>query len=110
MGCELCGGDDGQFCSNCEPDYVKMQKAKIRHYPNIREIVAEEVAKAKEDSFIKIFNLHVRALSCHCECLGMNAENALAICRNQVPPYDDTNYSIVLHKWGLTNEKGEPTI
>jgi len=76
----------------------------------IAEAVAKEVAKVKEESFIKIFELHVRALACHCECLGMNAENSLAVCRDQAPPYDDATYNTVMQKWNLINEKGDPTI
>ena len=57
-----------------------------------------------------IIRLHARAIACHCECLGMNAENSLAVCQDKTPPYDDVNYSIVMQKWGLVNEKGDPLI
>jgi len=58
----------------------------------------------------KILDLHVRALACHCECLGMNAENSMAVCGNYTPPYNDADYDSVMQKWGLMNEKGEPII
>ena len=62
------------------------------------------------DAIEAIMSLHVRALACHCECLGMNAENAIAVCINATPPYSDAHYNQVMTKWGLTNEKGEPII
>jgi len=77
---------------------------------SISEIVAKEIAKQREQGIEKILNLHVRALACHCECLGMNAENAIAVCGNYTPPYNDADYYSVMQKWGLMNEKGEPTI
>jgi len=54
--------------------------------------------------------IHARALACHCECLGMNAENALAVCGDYVPPYTDKDYFKVMEKWGLSDEKGNPII
>jgi len=54
--------------------------------------------------------IHSKALACHCECLGMNAENAMAVCGNLAPPYDDAAYFRVMQKWGLLNDKGEPQI
>jgi len=59
---------------------------------------------------IQMLGLHARALACHCECLGMNAENSMAVCGNYPPPYNDAAYYSVMQKWGLINEKGEPTI
>lgn len=57
----------------------------------------------------EMYNLHAHALTCHCECLGMNAENSVAVCENRVPPYRDADYFATVKKWGLTNDKGEPT-
>lgn len=54
--------------------------------------------------------IHSRALACHCECLGMNAENSYRVCRDKAPAYGDEHYDRVLQKWGLMNEKGEPLI
>jgi len=60
---------------------------------------------------IEYFNTtHSKALACHCECLGMNAENSISVCNDTKPPFRNNNYVFTLHKWGLTNEKGEPTI
>ena len=78
--------------------------------PNIAELVAKEVAKQREEGIYKIMKLHVRALACHCECLGMNAENAIAVCGDTQPPFDHNAYCMTMAKWGLTNEKGEPII
>ena len=58
----------------------------------------------------RVVDLHARALACHCECLGMNAENALACCRDTTPPFGESNYDTVMQKWGLMNEKGESLI
>jgi hypothetical protein len=58
----------------------------------------------------ELLEIHSRALACHCECLGMNTENAVAVCNNGVPPYKDIDYFSTTQKWGLTNEKGEPII
>lgn len=54
--------------------------------------------------------IHSRALACHCECLGMNAENSWRICRNETIAYNDEHYIQTLKNWGLMNEKGEPLI
>lgn len=83
-------------------------------FPNmghsIAEIVAKEVAKQRNEGVEKILELHVRAMACHCECLGMNAENSIAVCNNSVPPYHQQAYIEVMQKWGLVNEKGEVII
>lgn len=77
---------------------------------SIAEIIKEEVKKAKEESFMKIFELHVRALSCHCECLGMNAENCIAACKDNKVPFNSDGYQRAMKKWGLVNDEGKPTI
>lgn len=51
--------------------------------------------------------MHYRALACHCECLGMNAENMWAAIANQNPVYTSNHYYQIMQKWGLINEKGE---
>lgn len=76
----------------------------------ITNIITEKVTKAKEESFVKIFDLHIRALSCHCECLGMNAENCIAACGEGKIPYNDNDYMGVLRKWKLTDKEGKPII
>lgn len=58
----------------------------------------------------KLLELHARALACHCECLGMNAENCQRAMLNQRPVYSDDSYLSCMNKWGLINEKGEPAI
>lgn len=50
--------------------------------------------------------LHSRAMAAHCECMGMNSENSLAVCRNETPPYNDSDYNRVLYKWGLCDVDG----
>ena len=58
----------------------------------------------------KLLEIHSRSLACHCECLGMNAENSAAVCAGEIIPYNDKRYSEAMEKWGLTDEKGNPTI
>lgn len=62
------------------------------------------------DEHAKLLELHSRALACHCECLGMNAENSHACCVGNAIPYGDDSYIQVMRKWNLLNDKGEPTI
>ena len=54
----------------------------------------------------QILGMHYRALACHCECLGMNAENMQAACANTRPPYSDDSYIAVMRKWGLVDQAG----
>lgn len=54
--------------------------------------------------------IHARTMACHCECLGLNAENSWAVCNNSVPPFNQGHYQEIMQKWNLVNEKGEPTI
>lgn len=57
-----------------------------------------------------VMGLHIKALACHCECLGMNAENSFACCANNPIPYGDDDYLTVMKKWGLINDKGKPIV
>lgn len=57
-----------------------------------------------------VARLHVRALACHCECMGMNAENFSAVNAGGPDiPYSDAHYYQTMQKWGLIDDKGEPT-
>ena len=58
----------------------------------------------------QLLEIHARALACHCECLGMNAENSYACCVGNSIPYGNDSYIQVMKKWGLINEKSEPII
>lgn len=58
----------------------------------------------------QLLELHARALACHCECLGMNAENSYACCVGTSIPYRDDSYAKVMEKWGIINKEGEPSI
>uniref|UniRef100_A0A6M3LN27 Uncharacterized protein n=1 Tax=viral metagenome TaxID=1070528 RepID=A0A6M3LN27_9ZZZZ len=53
---------------------------------------------------------HSNVLACHCECLGMNAENMLAACAGKVPPYAYEAYMAVMKKWGLIDGESKPII
>ena len=54
--------------------------------------------------------IHANAMACHCECLGMNAENAMAVCSNYAPPYNEAAYFSVMQKWGLIDENKKSLI
>ena len=64
-------------------------------------------AMLNQAAHIQLLELHARALACHCECLGMNAENCRAAMLNQPTPYSDDSYLSCMNKWGLINEKGD---
>ena len=59
---------------------------------------------------MSLHDIHARAMACHCECLGMNAENAIAACNGTAPPYTNIDYLACMHKWEVVNEKGHPII
>ena len=67
---------------------------------------------AQQDMIIhdSILQLHSRVMACHCECLGMNAENMSAACQDSIPPYTDTHYFQVMQRWGLVDDKFNPII
>ncbi len=58
----------------------------------------------------KMLKLHADALACHYECLGMNAENSLAVCQDRVIPYSNNDYLNVMMKWRLVDENNESII
>lgn len=62
------------------------------------------------ESIIEAVKLHTRALACHCECLGMNAENCVAACAGIAVPYPETAYQASLLKWGLIGKEGDIAI
>ena len=74
------------------------------------EIYFGEDAKREMMTHQIMLQIHAKALACHCECLGMNAENMWAACANKTPPYGEGAYTHVMQKWGLINEEGEPII
>ena len=63
-----------------------------------------------EFAHCQLLYIHARALSAHCECLGMNAENMWAAIANANPVYKSEHYFEIMQKWGLVNEKGESTV
>jgi len=58
----------------------------------------------------EMMKLHYRALGCHCEVMGMMSENMLSACEGTQPMFGILHFKEVLHRWGMTNEKGEPVI
>jgi len=78
---------------------------------DIKEAGAEDMIQAKAAvAQMKITDIHTRVLGCHCECMGMNAENTFAICEGKKPPYSDNHYNDTMQKWGLINSEGIPII
>jgi hypothetical protein len=74
--------------------------------PALRSKIQVAAAEAQ----MNIYDMSARATACHCECLGMNAENSMAACNGQTPPYSDQAYHEVMQKWGLIDKNGEPLI
>jgi len=87
-----------------------------------RDIIDTVIAEAKISTTIEGINIltisghtslleiHARALACHCECLGMNAENSQRAMLGQSMAYADDAYLDCLKKWGLVTEKYKPNI
>lgn len=109
MGCEKCGGDENQYCNHCEP---KKKKSGMIINQILAEI--ENIGEGNMEGVIiahtALLAVHIKALACHCECLGMNAENTHAICNNTRPPYDNLSYLSTMRKWELVDERGEVII
>ena len=61
-------------------------------------------------SQMQIYDIHSRAIGCHCECMCMDSENVIATMNNTKPPFSNKDYSKVMAKWGLVNEDSEPII
>ena len=59
---------------------------------------------------MQIHELHARAIACHCECMGMNADNQVAMCSGGVPAYSVLDFNAAMFKWGLTDEEGKVII
>lgn len=74
------------------------------------EVTLDEVAQATFKAHEDVMRLHFRAIACHCECLGMNAENCAAACAGTTPAYSERAYYSVMQKWGLINEDGDVMI
>ena len=115
MGCNKCGGDESQYCEHCEPaktgskhpDDYGMSGDQIFRALDISLDMSPENAKVHLDyAHIQMLFLHARALSAHCECLGMNAENMWAAIANTSPAYQSSHYFEVMQKWGLIDDKG----
>jgi len=79
---------------------------------HIKSINPELLNKAQvvaAEAQFSINDISSRAMGCHCECLGMNAENSIAACSGKAPPYSD-DYLKIMQKWGLLDEKGNVLI
>ena len=77
---------------------------------NDREEVKFTMKNVLSASHSYLLEIHSRALACHSECLGMNAENSIAVCEDREPPYTQSDYYRIMAKWELVNEKGEVII
>ena len=61
------------------------------------------------ECYEEIISLNARAMCAHSECLGLNSTNFWCIVQDQAPIYDTRHFGEILQKWGLVDEKGEPT-
>lgn len=77
----------------------------------VKKAGAEEMIQVQAATAqMKIFDIQSRTNAALCECLGMNAENCIAVCDSSIPPYPNSSFIAVLRKWELIDEKGNPTI
>lgn len=74
--------------------------------PGLIKTAAYQASKAQ----MAVHDIHARAIACHCECMGMTAENSIAMCNGQTPPYTDNSYLVVMEKWGIVDDSGKPII
>jgi len=74
--------------------------------PSLMQKVQVMAAKAQ----MQILDLNSRAMACHCECLGMNAENCIALCKDSKVPYGKQEFNYIMQKWGLVDKTGKSSI
>ena len=74
------------------------------------EPLRSKVQVAATIAQLKIYDINSRVMGCHCESMGMNAENMLAAIANKKPPYGDEHYKECAQRWGLVDETGKPKI
>jgi hypothetical protein len=74
--------------------------------PSLMQKIQVQAARAQ----MAIHDIHARAIACHCECLGMNAENCAAAALNAPPPFGDLAYIEVMQKWGLVDDDNKSII
>ena len=83
----------------------------IQHlYSSMEDTSPETLLGMVGITHASLLEIHSRALSAHCECLGMNAENCWAASIGQVSPYRDDDYLNTMQKWGLIDKEGKPLI
>ena len=74
--------------------------------PTLMQKVQVQAARAQ----MAIHDMHSRAIACHCECLGMEIDNAYAVACDKKPPYSYKRFKVVMIKWGLVDENNQPKI
>ena len=55
-----------------------------------------------------MMGLHYQVLGCHCECMGMMAENQVS--PSEEPIYKMEDFKKAMTRWGLLNKAGEVNI
>jgi len=65
----------------------------------------ESISAVTNAAHTALLEIHARALACHCECLGMNAENSFACCVGKSIPYGDSSYYNVMESGSLLTKK-----
>ena len=76
----------------------------------MNEISLSQNAMHTFQSHEMTMHLHIKALACSCECLGMAAENEMCSMNGQSFTYMDRDFRLVMEKWGLQDKEGKPTI
>jgi hypothetical protein len=102
------------YCSHKRIKKPKRELAAWKDRPYLKEYIMNELTAQELTQILKLHEqtmlLHIHALACHSECLGMNAENSFAVCLGIHPPYGDVSYLATMKKWKLINDKGEPIV
>ena len=78
----------------------------IKEDPSLMQKVQVLAAQSQ----MQIHDIHSRAIACHCECMGMEIENTLAIIDDTKPPYMKQEFNFVMQKWGLVDEGNQSII
>jgi len=59
---------------------------------------------------MQIHELHARTIACHCECMGIAAENIVNIGSGGYAACGAADFQFVMNKWGLTDKEGKVII
>lgn len=68
---------------------------------DVKKAGADKMIQAQASiAMIEMYDIHARAMACHCECLGMDRDSTMT----------EGEYKEVLVKWKLVDEEGNTLI